>query len=267
MDAQLVQQALEAEMGALAGSRRAIMFSGGFDSMLIACLARERGARVICVTVAFEDFNPLTVLAAAESAEKLGFSHHILHVKTSEFLSAFETIAGLTAEPVLDLDLALVYAALKKYDPQLGGEVFISGMGSDQWFGDLALKEEAGGLAARMDRAIVDEEAHHRAAQDHGLKIVFPFLSKRMLALAQVVPAEMKKNKKLLRELGAAKTIPDRPAVNEEQVPTVIKNLLIKMYGARACPDPVSLADKAVSREDHILRRIVLGLWTEKHKG
>ena len=56
----------------MAGSRRAVMFSGGFDSMLIALLAQQCGAQVTAVTVQFDDFNPLTVAGAVEFADKSG---------------------------------------------------------------------------------------------------------------------------------------------------------------------------------------------------
>jgi len=254
-------------MGPLKSFRRAIMFSGGFDSMLIAALALRLGSKLTAVTVRFDDFNPITVQGAVESAEILGLDHLIIDVKAVEFLSAFEALAGLTDEPILDLDLAIVYAALKKYDPKVTGNVFISGMGSDQWMGDLALQENPGGLAARRHQARMDEEAHHRVAQSQGCEILFPFLSEPMLALSQEIPADMKKDKKLLRDLGRVFSIPHRAARIEQQVPSLMRDILIRTYGDRAWPGPVDLKDKTQSPEDQLLRQIVQGLWMEKRKG
>ena len=256
-----------AAMGNIADSRRAVMFSGGFDSMLIACLAGRCGAQVMAVTVQFDDFNPLTVAGAVEFADKAGIAHHILHVKAVEFLSAFEALAGITDEPLLDLDLGVVYAALKKYDPRIAGDVFISGMGCDQWFGNEALEAERGNLAVRLDWANVNEAAHHRVAQAHGCEFVFPFLSGAMLALSQLVPPAMKKDKKLLRALAVANTIPPRGARSELQVPPLMRHALIKMYGDRAWPCPVSVPDRYSREHDQILRQIILGLWLEKRAG
>ena len=253
-------------MGNIAGSRRAVMFSGGFDSMLIACLAQRCGAQVTAVTVQFDDFNPLTVAGAVQFANKIGVAHHILHVKAVEFLSAFEALAGITDEPVLDLDLCVVYAALKKYDPRIAGDVFISGMGSDQWFGDEALEERPRGLAVRLDWAMVDKGAHHRVAQAHGCKFVFPFLSGPMLALSQSIPAAMKKDKKLLRALAVANTIPFRGSRSEVQVPPLMRHMLIKKYGDRAWPCPVSVHSRNRSEVDQTFRQIILGLWLKKAK-
>ena len=260
----VVQQTLESVMGDMAGSRRAVMFSGGFDSMLIACLAQHCGARVTAVTVQFDDFNPLTVAGAIEFANKMGITHHIIHVKAMEFLSAFEALADITDEPVMDLDLGVVYAALKKYESWIAGDVFISGMGSDQWFGDMALEDSPGGLAARLDWAMVDEDAHQRVAQAHGYKFFSPFLSMPMLALSQGVPAVLKKDKKLLRALAVANTIPHRGARTELQIPPLMRHVLIKTFGDRAWPSPVSVPSRLNREDDQILRQIILGLWLEK---
>ncbi|MBF0571246.1 MAG: asparagine synthase [Candidatus Omnitrophica bacterium] len=263
----ITQQTLEAAMGNVARSPRAVMFSGGFDSMLIACLAKRCGAQVTAVTVQFDDFNPLTVAGAAQFANKAGIPHHILNVKAVEFLSAFETLAGITDEPLLDLDLGVVYAALKKYDHGTAGDVFISGMGSDQWFGNLALEARPGGFAARLDWSMVDEQAHQRVAGLLGCRFVFPFLSGTMLALSQSVPAVMKKDKKLLRTLAAANTIPHRGARSEVQILPLMRRALIKKYGDRAWPCPVSLQGRHHSEMDRALRQIILGLWLEKAQG
>lgn len=260
----LVQQTLEAAMGNIAGSRRAVMFSGGFDSMLMGLLVRQGGAQATAVTVQFDDFNPLTVAESVHFAHKLGFAHHVLHVKAAEFLSAFEELAGITDEPILDLDLAVVHAALKKYDRRIAGDVFISGMGSDQWFGNVALEAKPGGFAACLDWAMVDEDAHQRVAQAHGYKFVFPFLSKPMLALSQSLPSAMKKDKKLLRALAVADAIPQRGTKSEVQVPLLVRHILIKMYGGRAWPSPVSAQGRSSGGDDQVLRQIILGLWLEK---
>ena len=259
-----VQETLVATLGKIAGLRRAVMFSGGFDSMLLACLAQNCGARVTAMTVQFDGFNPKTVAESIQFAEKVGIAHHIIHVKAVEFLSAFEIVAGITDEPLLDLELAIVYAALKNYDPSIAGDVLISGMGCDQWFGNLALRAKRGDLAVRLDWAKVNEEAHHRVAKIFGRKFIFPFLSGPMLALSQSIPPAMKKDKKMLRALAIANTIPDRGARSEEQTPALMRHILIKKYGDRAWPGPVSLHSKSENEVDRALRQIILGLWLEK---
>ena len=194
-------------------------------------------------------------------------AHHVLAVTAAEFVSAFEVLAGMTEEPVLDLDLAVVYAALTNYDPRIAGDTFISGMGSDQWFGDMALEDCPGGFPVRLDWTIVDQNAHQQVAQVHGCKFVFPFLSGPMLALSQQIPADMKKDKKLLRTLAVANTIPHRGARTEIQIPEIMRQILVKVYGHRAWPRPVSdNKEECGSVQDQVLRQIVLGLWLEKQK-
>lgn len=262
----VVQQTLENAIGHSAGSRRAVMFSGGFDSMLIALLTQRCGAQVTAVTVQFDDFNPVTVGEAIRLAREMELPHRILHVTVPEFVSAFELVAGITDEPLLDLDLDVVYAALRKYHSRVGGEVFISGMGSDQWFGNHSLEAWPGDLAGRLDWAIMNEKAHQQVAQTHGYSFIFPFLSVPMLALSQQIPAAMKKDKRLLRELAAGSAIPHRGARSEIQIPEVIRRILVKVYGPRAWPRPVSGLGERGSVDDQTLRQIVLGLWLEKAK-
>jgi asparagine synthetase B (glutamine-hydrolysing) len=261
----LFARKLKNAMGPLAKTRRAVMFSGGFDSLLVCLLARECGANVKAVTVAFENFNPLTVRGSVEAAASVGIEHHILHVKTAEFLSSMEALAGLTDEPVFDLDLAIVHAALKKYDRRIAGNVFISGMGSDQWFGNESLQAKAEGFQAQLQGTISAEAAHQKVARADGCSFIFPFIARPMLALAQAIPVRMKKNKQLLRALSVAQEIPSLRTPREMQVPAVVRRLLIQVYGRRAWPDPVT---ESVSTRglDQRLRQIVLGLWLEKIK-
>jgi len=264
--ASLVQQTLEAALGDAAGYRRAIMFSGGFDSMLMVSMAQQIGAKVAAVIVQFDDFNPRTVAEAIHFADILEIPHYLIHVKAVEFLSAFEELAEITDEPILDLDLGVVYAALKKYDIRSAGDVFISGMGCDQWFGNEALQMAPGGFEARLDWARVDQEAHQRLAEAHGCKIVFPFLSEAMLALSQSLPEAMKKDKKLLRSLELVNKVQHRGGRNEEQIPPLMRHIFIKTYGNRAWPGPVSVQRRGSLEEDQVLRQIILGLWWEKAK-
>lgn len=260
----VVRETLKASMSSVAGSRRAVMFSGGFDSMLMGQLAQECGAEVTAVTVQFDDFNPLTVTEAVWLAKRMGLPHHILHVAVPEFVSAFELLAGITDEPLLDLDLAVVYAAFRKYHSQIGGEIFISGMGSDQWLGNHSLEAWPGGLAGRLDWAVVNERAHQQVAQAHGYKYIFPFLSVSMLALSQQVPAAMKKDKQLLRALAAGSTSRRRGARTEIQIPKIMRRILVKVYGRRAWPKPILGSGERGNVEDQALRQIILGLWLEK---
>jgi asparagine synthetase B (glutamine-hydrolysing) len=229
-------------------------------------LAQRCGAKVTAVTVQFEDYNPLTVQGAVKAAQEMEVTQHIINVKAVEFLYAIELLAGMTEEPLLDLDLALVYAALKKYDHRIAGDVFIAGMGSDQWFGNEALDPNPKDLQTRLDSALADEAVHQKVAQTHGCKFIFPFLSQSMLALSLSIPASMKKDKSLLRALAIANKIPHRGAKSEIQVPDLMRRIVVKAYGDRAWPCAVSADGDSSSVDDQILRQIIFGLWLEKTK-
>lgn len=259
----ILENSLKEAMGNMAGRQRAIMFSGGFDSILMACMARQQGAQVAAVTVQFDGFNPLTVAGAVKACAQLGLKHHGIEVKAVEFLSAFEDLASITREPLLDLDLAVVHAALRKYDPQTAGNVFISGMGSDQWFGNEAFKASPLETDLRLDGALLDQDAHQQAAKRQGCEFIFPFLSVPMLSLSALVPLALKKDKKLLRGLAAANHIPSQGTRSEVQVPALMRQALVRTYGQSAWPGPV--LDQPA--EDAVLRQIVLGLWLRQHTG
>ena len=263
----VLQESLVSSMGKVADSRRAVMFSGGFDCMLLALLAKSGGADVKAVTIQFDGFNPLTVAEATHFARKIGIEHHIIPVKTIEFLSAFEKMARITDEPLLDLDLAIVYAALNKYDPKIAGDVFISGMGCDQWFGNVAFKADPLDYPARLDWAMVNTDAHHRVAEAHGCRFFFPYLSSQALSLSQLIPLALKEDKKLMRLLPGAAMVPEKKSSTEIQVPSWIRRILIKSYGPRAWPSPVSADGEDKHEIDQKLRQIVLGLWLGNQQG
>lgn len=255
----ILERTLKKAMGPMAGFKRAVMFSGGFDSILIACLAQKNGAKVTAVTVQFEDFNPLTVSGALETASKMGIPHQILHVSSLEFLSAFEDLAVLIDERILDLDLSVVFSALKKYDRTIAGESFISAMGCDQLFGNAGVE----GLAAFK----LNEKAHQRAAQAAGVKFIFPFLKKSMIDLSLMLPSSMKRDKKLLRAMAVSNSIPSRGSKSEIQVPFIMKQILVKKHGSRAWPHPVSSNREKDAQIDQKLLSIIDGIRLEKSKG
>ena len=205
----------------------ALMFTGGLDSVLLAYLMRRYGIRVTAITVQFEEFNLRTVFSGIKAARHMQLSHQILYVTLKEFLSTFPLLQGVVNKPIWDLDLTLAYAALKKYDITVAGRIFVSGMGSDQWLGNIPFKKDS-----------IDEEAHHQVAATLGYKFIFPFLSPEVKLFSKQIPFEQKQNKKLIRDL-----IPDNylrfiennnPQRREIQIPSYVRQILIRMYG-RCC--------------------------------
>lgn len=220
-----LEQELKKSLGRLSGCWRALLFSGGFDSMLLAVLMRRYGADVTAVTVQFDHFNPVTVAEAVSLAQRMALKHHIVRVTLPEFLEAFKTLPSFTSRPFCDLDLILTHAAFMKYDTDVAGNVFISGMGSDQLFGSLE-----SGLSG------LDEEAQHETAALHGYQLIFPFLSEAMQKLSQNIPPAQKKDKKILHELVGREhkaLIPVRSGRREIQVPDPVRRILVRIYGGR----------------------------------
>jgi len=236
-----VRQTVHDSMENLEGQRRAVMFTGGFDSTFIALLAQQSGAKVTAITVQFDKFNVATVRDAVQAADALGMTRHVINVTTAEFIAAFEALTD-------------------------AGDVFLSGMGSDHWYGNIALEERSGGFQAKVDWAVNNSEAHQRVAQLFGYRFIFPFLSKSMLELSLIIPDDLKKNKKLLRALAVVNSLPARGAKTELQIPELMKRALIKVFGRRAWPEAVSDVESSPDARSCALRKIVLGLWLEKAK-
>ena len=261
-----LEEMLATSIKTLDGSQCSVMFSGGFDSMLMVTMARRFCAQVTGISVQFDGYNSTTIEGAVILAQRLGLPHHIIQISLKEFLLSFAKVAQLTKEPLLDLELALVYAAFKKYQPSIAGNVFISGMGSDQWFGDYALKKNRQILQKRLDKMILNTSAHHDVANTHGYKFIFPFLSEAMVALSLKLTTSMKKDKQLLRSLvDNTDLIPAQGAEREVQIPDPVRRILIKTYGSRAWPRPIMLKEYEPV-DDRLLRQIVLGLWLERIK-
>jgi asparagine synthetase B (glutamine-hydrolysing) len=260
----VLKQMLVLAMETLPGDKRTLMFSGGFDSMLMLLLAREHGATVNGVTIQFENFNTATVASAVALAKKLQLPHRILNVSVAEFLSAFPKVVQITQEPLLDLDMALVYAAFKKYRTTMPKQTFISGMGSDQWLGNIFLEPEYGSLQERLDMTTQYKKAHHRVAKSFGHTFVFPYLSKHIVSLALCMTPSMKKDKLLLRSLASGTALNPTTTYRELQIPDIVRRVLVKVYGQRAWPRALTLAQQK-KYDESTLRKIVLGLWLEKN--
>lgn len=253
-------------MRAVSQKRCCVMLSGGFDSMLMVLLAKRLGASVEAVTIKFEDFNLSTVRDAIVLAKRLRLPHVILEVSLTEFLSSFQANISVTDEPSLDMEMALVHAAFKKYQGSFRKSIFISGMGSDQWLGDLAMEERFGGLQQRLDRWWNNKDAHQRVANLFGHRFIFPFITKELIALSLQIPTELKKGKQMLRMLAPAKLVVSSPAgYREQQIPDAVRAVLVRAYGDRAWPRPIKNSNPP-KFDDKSLRSIVLGMWLEKLK-
>ncbi len=260
-----IEDDLIASMGPLKGKKRTIMLSGGFDSMLLALLARQQGAVVSALTVQFESFNLKTVRRAVLLAKRLGLPHRVISVTVKEFLSGFASATVLTDEPLLDLDLALVEAALRKCSAKDAGEVLVSGMGSDEWFGDLSLNRPKD-LQQKFNITRLHLQAHERCAKKYKRRFIAPFLSDRMIHLSLQLTEAMRKDKQLLRALAPnAKVFLPPASAREDQVPDPARAVVVQVYGGRAWPRPIKKLGPPKS-DDRSLRAIALGMWLEKFK-
>jgi asparagine synthetase B (glutamine-hydrolysing) len=219
---------LEAALwGALASHRRvdAVMFSGGFDSVLLYERARSLFPGVVAVTLALGSYNRRTVLEARRSAKRLGARHCVVPVSVDEYLDSSLRVHRLLKGKCDDRDLPLVHAGLKKLPLSL--KYFLAGMGSDQWLGE---KFDAKGRLSLMQQrraARSTVKTHVVAAADVKREIFFPFLDKSVLDVAVRLPPALRKGKRLLRalapELSGVSPVSGLPP--EIQVPLAVRSL------------------------------------------
>ena len=180
------------------GIPSAVMFSGGFDSIFLYEQARQVFPGVAAVTVAFDRYNPRTVLEAQRAARLLKARHQVVRVSLKEYILSAIRVEELLKGRGRDYDIPLLHAALLKLPSSFNR--FWAGMGSDQWLGEEAM---ARGPSTARRRSQAREMVRHHGiiAADSGREIVFPFLEKAVLDAAVRIPAPLKKGKRLLRSL------------------------------------------------------------------
>lgn len=112
-----------------------LFLSSGVDSMTIAALASELGARLQTMTLAFDEYKNTTADEApiAEAvAKKLGFEHSTIRVNREEFEGLVDEFFKSMDQPTIDgLNSYLISWAAKAR----GIKVALSGLGGDELFG------------------------------------------------------------------------------------------------------------------------------------
>jgi asparagine synthase (glutamine-hydrolysing) len=109
----------------------AIFLSGGFDSAMIAAVARNHGASPLAVTLKTSD-NDEDVRRAARTAKHYGLEHHIRSVEPNELQPLMRDFVAAQDQPTLDgFNTYLVSRAARA----AGCVVALSGLGGDEVLG------------------------------------------------------------------------------------------------------------------------------------
>jgi len=134
--AALLPVAREAVARCVARERENVVtLSGGIDSTLIACLARETGARVRCVTARYADARHDESRHAAAIAAHLGLPHRIVDLDEGHLAAELPRYFDVFEEPFGD-PAALATLALARAGG-LGDAVVLDGSGVDGVMGEL----------------------------------------------------------------------------------------------------------------------------------
>jgi asparagine synthase (glutamine-hydrolysing) len=164
-----------------------LLFSGGLDTSVLACLSPTIPALHVCLDEGGEDL-PF----AERVARKLSLDLKVRHVSQEEALDAVARVIRIrrSFDPALPNDLALYFA----FDEarQLGWRSVMTGDGADELFAgysfmfDRDLEEYLPWLVGRM-RFSANEFGGWFA-----IRVAQPYLDRRVVDLALSIPAELK---------------------------------------------------------------------------
>ncbi|MCX5715114.1 MAG: asparagine synthase C-terminal domain-containing protein, partial [Candidatus Omnitrophica bacterium] len=165
-----------------------LLFSGGLDTSVIAAL----NPKVVTVTISLggdaEDIYYSNLLA-----KEFGFKHVHYAVDVDEALSAIPNVIRILGsfDPAIPNDLT-AYFGLKKAK-ELGVTAIATGDASDELFGGYSFMQEIDdleGYIRRITRTMT--YSSNDIGRFLGLKIVQPFVNKKVVDFALGLPREMK---------------------------------------------------------------------------
>jgi asparagine synthetase B (glutamine-hydrolysing) len=277
-----------------------VMFSGGFDSSFLCQLVRSYQKQVRTYAIGCQGYNQATLDQGLRMARVLGSEHVILDITVKEYLAALRLTARLMDEPIVDLDTAFIYSALRKAPK--GERHLLHGFGSDQLigdsFGDLrglvgpmavfpdlhrygAMKDRdrAAGLFFIRGKMPQEVRLHYRLSGGTTPRLIFPFFEQSLVRLALQMPEGSRRHKELLRSLAPSlnKILPFGRVKREKgQIPAIVKDLTLRVYGEnliQSCLLGDLMGKTRLSRvlssknTDGVVKLAVFSLWVKENHG
>ncbi|MBL8013021.1 MAG: hypothetical protein JNN05_04160 [Candidatus Omnitrophica bacterium] len=280
-----------------------VMLSGGFDSSMLCRLAQLYQTRVKTFTIGSQEYNQETLGQGMRMSQVLGTEHEILNVTVKEYLAAVPVTLRLMDEPILDLDTAVIYPALRKLPQEM--KFLLHGFGSDQLIGndfgylrelseamvsftdfnqyqDVKGDSRAAALFFIKEKMPQEVRLHYRLSQGAGGRLIFPFFEQAIVNAGLQMSEELRLNKKLLRSLlpSLNKILPPRATAGVEQakgqIPETIKYVTWQVYGKNVGRSPLlqdlmgkSRLDAVVAsgKKEDILKLVVFDLWAREAAG
>jgi asparagine synthase (glutamine-hydrolysing) len=154
-----------------------ILLSGGVDSALVACIAKQNySGRLKAFTIGFEDdFASDEIETARETADLLGLEHYVRKITFTDFLNTIKVSSRIVEEPLASTSIIPMYFLSELAAKHV--KVVLTGQGAD---------EPLGGYTRYKSELVRNK--------------IPGFLRHRMLPLAKLTSAN---NEKLLRGINA----------------------------------------------------------------
>ncbi len=201
---QVLSKLLHGSVKACVGTtgRVGVLFSGGLDSSVIACVARSLGFDTHLYSSAFIDDRRLSHVE--EVAEKLDLDLHVRLVREEETVQALRhAVWAAESADVLQVSVALPLDAAIGVAAEEGETVLLSGSGADELFGGYSrypkilgrLGEEA--LSEAMFRDVLrlseaDTLRDGALGESNRVQLNAPFLNLRLVEYALSLPVGFK---------------------------------------------------------------------------
>ncbi len=165
-----------------------LLFSGGLDTSILACLAPEIKAITVTLEAFGEDINYANLLA-----NRLNLLHYHRVVSIEEAIGAIPEVIRIleTFDPAIPNDLA-VYFGLK-LAKDLGVQEIMTGDGADELFAGYGYMRNIQDLEEYIKRISKSLVFSSNALGDFfGIKVIQPYMEKGMIDLSLNIPVEFK---------------------------------------------------------------------------
>ncbi|MBI4739450.1 asparagine synthetase B [Candidatus Woesearchaeota archaeon] len=213
-----------------------ILFSGGLDSTILACLCKKLNKKFTCYTAGYCDGDmnlPKDVVWAKRVCEGLGFPLKITIIKTGALDSIFtQVISIIESTDVVKIGVAAPFFVCAQMARKDGKRVMLSGLGAEELFAGyerharvLSVQGPAGinseCLAGLYDLWQRDLYRDDLLMMHYSLELRLPFLDHELIDYALGIPGEFKidtvQKKIILRKVAIALGIPYDIASRKKQ--------------------------------------------------
>ncbi|MEW6687236.1 MAG: asparagine synthase-related protein, partial [Candidatus Edwardsbacteria bacterium] len=178
-------------------SASCLLFSGGLDTSILAALNPDILAITVSLESSGEDFRYAEFLA-----QRLNLRHYHKIVNIDEAIDSIPSVIKIlkSFDPAIPNDL-VVYFGLK-LAKELGAQEIMTGDGADELFAGYSFMDDLDDLEAYIQRISKNMSfSSNDIGKFFGIKIIQPFLDKKVIDLSLKIPASLKvkrENGKLL---------------------------------------------------------------------